>query len=75
MKLGEIIVKQITNLNHVRVRDIDGCAKIEVDKQQISVFTNEKLIQIQEKLQMIGFKEIKIDPEGYMPGKINVIAD
>ena len=48
---------------------------IEVDKQQIPVISNENLIQIQEKLQMIGFKEAKIDPEGYMPGKINVIAD
>ena len=75
IEMGEIIVKQLTNLNHVRVRDIDGCAKIEVDKQQIPVISNENLIQIQEKLQMIGFKEAKIDPEGYVPGKINVIAD
>ena len=75
IEMGEIIVKQVTHLNHVRVRDIDGCAKIEVDKHKVSVFSNEKLIQLQEKLQMIGFKEIKIDPEGYRPGKINVIAD
>ena len=75
IEMGEIIVKQVTHLKHVRVRDIDGCAKIEVDKQKIQVFSNDNLLQIQEKLQMIGFKEIKIDPEGYMPGKINVIAD
>ena len=41
IEMGEIIVKQVTNLNHVRVRDIEGCAKIEVDKQQIAVFSNE----------------------------------
>ena len=75
IEMGEIIVKQVTHLNHVRVRDVDGCAKIEVDKQQISIFSNENLIQIQKKMQMIGFKEVKIDPEGYVPGKINVIAD
>ena len=75
IEIGETIVKQVTNVNHVRVRDVDGCAKIEVDKKMISVFTNKNLIQIQEKLRMIGFKEIKIDPEGYLPGKINVIAD
>jgi len=24
---------------------------------------------------MIGFSSVQIDPEGYKPGKINVIAD
>ncbi|MFB5609181.1 MAG: ATP-dependent sacrificial sulfur transferase LarE, partial [Nitrosarchaeum sp.] len=31
IELGETIVKQITNLKQVRVRDLDGVAKIEVD--------------------------------------------
>ena len=75
IEMGEIMVKQVTRLKHVRVRDIDGCAKIEVDKNKIQIFSKENLIQIQDKLKMIGFKEIKIDPDGYMPGKINVIAD
>ena len=35
IEMGETIVKQVTHLKHVRVRDVDGCAKIEVDKQKI----------------------------------------
>ena len=75
IEMGETIVKQITRLNHVRVRDIDGCAKIEVNKQKIHVISKENLIQLHQKLKMIGFKDIKIDPDGYVPGKINVIVD
>ena len=33
------------------------------------------LKQITEKLKMIGFSSVEVDPEGYKPEKINVIAD
>ena len=32
IEFGETIVKQLTKINHVRVRDLDGSAKIEVEK-------------------------------------------
>ena len=38
IELGETLVKQLTYLKQVRVRDIHGCAKIEVDKKSISIF-------------------------------------
>ena len=41
----------------------------------ISVFDDDILKQLDVKLQMIGFSSVQIDPEGYKPGKINVIAD
>ena len=41
----------------------------------ISTFDNDVLKQISEKLKMIGFTAVEVDPEGYKPGKINVIAD
>jgi uncharacterized protein len=41
----------------------------------ISVFNDDILKQLNAKLQMIGFSSVQIDPEGYKPGKINVIAD
>ena len=41
----------------------------------ISVFDDVVLKQITEKLKMIGFTAVEVDPEGYKPGKINVIAD
>jgi pyridinium-3,5-biscarboxylic acid mononucleotide sulfurtransferase len=75
IELGETIVKQLTNVKQVRVRDYDGSAKIEVDKDMISVFDSGILKQITDKLNMIGFSTVEIDQEGYKPGKINVITD
>src|SRR3989344_1623617 len=75
IELGETIVKQITNLKQVRVRDLNGVAKIEVDKDKISIFEDGILDEITGKLKLIGFLSVKIDPDGYRPGKINVITD
>jgi uncharacterized protein len=75
IELGETMVKQLTNVKQVRVRDIDGSARIEVEKQMISRFNEIVLKQITEKLKMIGFDSVEVDQDGYKPGKINVIAD
>ena len=75
IELGETIVKQITNLKQVRVRDLNGIAKIEVDKDRVSVFEDYILDEISSKLKLIGFSSVQIDPDGYKPGKINVITD
>jgi len=75
IELGETIVKQITNLKQVRVRDLAGIAKIEVDKDRISVFEDNILAEITNKLKLIGFLSVQIDSDGYRPGKINVITD
>lgn len=75
IEMGETIVKQITNLKQVRVRDLDGNAKIEVEKERISIFEEDVLNEITNKLKLIGFLSVKVDPDGYRPGKINVITD
>jgi len=75
IEFGETIVKQLTNVKQVRVRDLNGSAKIEVDKVMISLFDDIVLNKITEKLKMIGFSTVEIDKDGYKPGKINVIAD
>ncbi len=75
IEFGETIVKQLTKIKQVRVRDLDGSAKIEVDEEMIPVFSDNVLKQITEKLKMIGFTTVEVDQEGYKPGKINVIAD
>ena len=75
IELGETLVKQITKLKQVRVRDIQGCAKIEVDKEKISIFDENIINQLSEKLKLIGFTSVEIDKEGYRPGKINVISN
>ena len=38
IEFGETIVKQLTQIKQVRVRDLDGSAKIEVEKQMIDQF-------------------------------------
>ena len=75
IELGETLVKQITKLKQVRVRDIQGCAKIEVDKEKISIFDENIVNQLSEKLKLIGFTSVEIDKDGYRPGKINVISN
>lgn len=76
IEVGETIVKQLTGVQQVRVRDLDGLAKIEVEQDKIQWIFNKKTInEIHIKLQQIGFKNVVVDSEGYSPGKINVIAD
>ena len=75
IEFGETLIKQTTKIDQVRLRDLNGSAKIEVDKKMITVFDKPTLKIITEKLQMIGFSSVEIDPEGYKPGKINVITD
>jgi uncharacterized protein len=76
IEYGETIVKQTAKLKQVRVRDLKGIAKLEVEKEKISVLRNEIIFEeITKKLKLIGFLDVIIDPEGYKPGKINVIAD
>ncbi len=75
IEFGETIVKQLTKVKQVRVRDINGSAKIEVEKHMISRFDEIILKQITEKLKMIGFTSVEVDQEGYKPGKINMITD
>ena len=76
IELGEIIVKQIIGAKQVRVRDLEGIAKIEVGIDEMELLSNQsKLHQVFVKLQQIGFKSVIVDPEGYKAGKINVIVD
>jgi uncharacterized protein len=76
IEYGETIVKQTTKLKQVRVRDLNGIAKLEVEKEKILVLNDDAILEeITAKLKLIGFSDVIIDPEGYKPGKINVIAD
>ncbi len=76
IEVGETIVKQSIGVKQIRVRDNDGIAKIEVNPDELHLLYNEKkLNEIILKLQQIGFKKVEVDPMGYQPGKINVIAD
>ena len=76
IELAEKIIKQKTRIQQVRVRDIDGSARIEVDSKQISLFDDiETRTEIFSKLKMIGFSNIEINPNGYVSGSLNVIIE
>ena len=75
IEFGESLIKQITKLKQVRVRDLNGSAKIEVEKQHISKFDDGSVMaDITAKLKLVGFSSVSVDPHGYVPGKINVMG-
>ena len=72
IEMGELMVKQTINVKQVRVRDLNGVAKIEVDHNNIPLLNNKKHIEeLSKKLQMIGFSSVTIDNDGYKTGKLN----
>ena len=73
IELGESLVRRATNLRQVRVRDIGGSARIEVERQYVSRFDDAIMSDITAKLKLAGFKSVSIDSDGYMPGKINMV--
>ena len=76
IEIGEKIVKQLTGAKQVRVRDMNGIAKIEVGVDELSLLENNTMLQkIKDQLKLISFDDVSIDPEGYRPGKINVITN
>ena len=76
IEMGEKIIKQKTGLQQVRVRDINGNARIEVEFDKIDVLTEDSnKSEIFSKLKMIGFSNVEIDPEGYSSGKLNLIFE
>ncbi|HSD04426.1 MAG TPA: ATP-dependent sacrificial sulfur transferase LarE [Nitrosopumilaceae archaeon] len=76
IEIGETTVKQLFGIRQVRIRDLDGNARIEVMPEEIKLLSDKiKLIELDSRLKQIGFRTITIDPDGYRPGKLNVIAD
>ena len=76
IEMGEKIIKQKTGIQQVRVRDIDGIARIEVEREKLQLFNdNEIKNEIFSKLTMIGFSQVEIDPDGYQSGKLNIIFE
>ena len=76
IEMGERIVKQCFDTKQVRVRDLNGIAKIEVDPSKVESFCQSDTInQISKKLEMIGFNSVIIDPHGYQSGNLNLIYE
>ena len=75
IEVGEIFVKQMVGAKQVRVRDINGMAKIEIGQDELNLIRSANIDDLAAKLKSIGFESVTIDETGYRPGKINVIAD
>jgi pyridinium-3,5-biscarboxylic acid mononucleotide sulfurtransferase len=62
----EIIIKKLTDVKQVRVRDHDTIARIEVEKSEIIKFYNlDKIDKIVFEIKELGFKHVTLDLEGY----------
>lgn len=73
---GETMIKEMFGVRQVRLRDLDGIAKIEVLPKEVKLLLDEsKRKELSSKLKTIGFRMVTIDSEGYRPGKLNVITD
>ena len=76
IEIGEKIIKQKTGITQIRVRDIDGKARIEVEADKINLLNDhDTKSEIFSKLKMIGFSQVEIDLEGYSSGKLNVLVE
>ena len=76
IELSEKIIKQKIGAQQVRVRDINGLARIEVELDKLSLLNDSEIKnEIFSKLKMIGFSEVEINPNGYVSGSLNVILE
>ena len=75
IEMAELMIKQTINVKQVRVRDLDGVAKIEVEQDSIRLLKNKKRItELTRKFNMIGFSSLFVDPDGYKTGKLNQLS-
>ena len=76
IELAEKIIKQKTNIQQVRVRDINGLARIEVQSDKLTLLDDDETRnEIFTKLKIIGFSNVEINPNGYVSGNLNVILE
>ena len=65
---AEVILKQ-EGFRHVRVRDHEGIARIEVDRHEIDrFFETDRRQRISQSLKGLGFRWVTLDLEGYQAG-------
>jgi len=76
IEIAEKWVKQKICIQQVRVRDIDGTARIEVEPENINMLNSTKIKnELFSQFRMIGFSKIEIDPDGYRSGKLNALIE
>jgi uncharacterized protein len=68
---AEQIIKKISGVRQLRVRDHQGLARIEVGKDERNLLFDVKIIdEISKELRQLGFKFVTLDLEGYRTGSM-----
>ena len=76
IELSEKIIKQKIEVQQVRVRDINGLARIEIEPNKLPLLDDSQIKnEIFSKLKMLGFSKVEINPNGYVSGSLNVIIE
>ena len=74
IELAEKFVRQALGITQIRVRDMGGTARIEVLPCDIPRIRRNRG-DISARFRLIGFSSLEIDPGGYRPGKLNLVAN
>jgi uncharacterized protein len=68
---AEQLIKKISGVRQLRVRDHNGLARIEVGRNERSLLLNVKIMdKIAKKLKQLGFNFVTMDLEGYRTGSM-----
>ncbi|MBS7649661.1 ATP-dependent sacrificial sulfur transferase LarE [Candidatus Bathyarchaeota archaeon] len=71
IRKAERLVKEISGVKQIRVRNHDGLARIEVGREERILFFNINLLdRIAIELKKLGFKYVTLDLEGYRSGSM-----
>ncbi|MGQ9552275.1 MAG: ATP-dependent sacrificial sulfur transferase LarE [Candidatus Bathycorpusculaceae bacterium] len=73
---AEQLIKKISGVRQLRVRDHNGLARIEVGRDERSLLFNVGIMdKIAEELKQMGFKFVALDLEGYRTGSMLVAVE
>lgn len=70
VEMGERYVRRVVPAGPVRVRDMDGMARIEVAREAIPALLG-GISGVSSSLMALGFTGVEVDPDGYSPGGAN----
>nr|AIF15996.1 PP-loop domain-containing protein [uncultured marine thaumarchaeote KM3_72_A09] len=69
---AEKFIREISGIGQLRVRDHDGIARLEIEKNERKYLFDENLMDIiGEKLHSLGYKYVTLDLIGYRTGSLN----
>jgi len=71
---AEDYIRDTLGIEELRVRDLGGRARIEVPADEVLSLIAKRALVV-ERLKLLGFAAVEIDPEGFRSGKLNRVLD